>query len=239
MLHIVQDVTVSTERTIPVYLEVGSKRVFAGALDWPGWSRSGRDEAAALSTLVAYGERYRAAVGDGAHDLTLPAHIWELEVKEQLQGNATTDFGAPAIAPAHDSQPLDETEAERLAGLLRACWATFDRVAASALGIPLAKGARGGGRELDAIARHVLEAEQAYLAALGGRYRPTSAPEVDAVAAGTRAAVHDTLMARARGDPLPPSRRTKPAWTPRYFVRRAAWHVLDHTWEIEDRAGRL
>lgn len=25
-------------------------------------------------------------------------------------------------------------------------------------------------------------------------------------------------------------------WTPRYFVRRAAWHVLDHAWEIEDRA---
>ena len=24
-------------------------------------------------------------------------------------------------------------------------------------------------------------------------------------------------------------------WTPRYFVRRVAWHVLDHTWEIEDR----
>jgi hypothetical protein len=24
-------------------------------------------------------------------------------------------------------------------------------------------------------------------------------------------------------------------WTARYFVRRAAWHVLDHAWEIEDR----
>ena len=24
-------------------------------------------------------------------------------------------------------------------------------------------------------------------------------------------------------------------WTPRYLVRRAAWHVLDHTWETEDR----
>lgn len=26
-------------------------------------------------------------------------------------------------------------------------------------------------------------------------------------------------------------------WTPRYFIRRAVWHVLDHAWEIEDRAG--
>ena len=24
-------------------------------------------------------------------------------------------------------------------------------------------------------------------------------------------------------------------WTPSYFVRRTAWHVLDHAWEIEDR----
>ena len=26
-------------------------------------------------------------------------------------------------------------------------------------------------------------------------------------------------------------------WSARYFVRRAAWHVLDHAWEIEDRSG--
>lgn len=24
-------------------------------------------------------------------------------------------------------------------------------------------------------------------------------------------------------------------WTARYFVRRVAWHILDHAWEIEDR----
>jgi hypothetical protein len=24
-------------------------------------------------------------------------------------------------------------------------------------------------------------------------------------------------------------------WTPRYAVRRFAWHVLDHVWEIEDK----
>ena len=24
-------------------------------------------------------------------------------------------------------------------------------------------------------------------------------------------------------------------WKPRYFVRRVVWHILDHTWEIEDR----
>lgn len=24
-------------------------------------------------------------------------------------------------------------------------------------------------------------------------------------------------------------------WPVRYYVRRAAWHVLDHAWEIEDK----
>ena len=26
-------------------------------------------------------------------------------------------------------------------------------------------------------------------------------------------------------------------WPPRYAARRLIWHVLDHAWEIEDRAG--
>ncbi len=25
-------------------------------------------------------------------------------------------------------------------------------------------------------------------------------------------------------------------WPPRYFIRRAAWHVLDHAWELEDKS---
>ena len=29
--------------------------------------------------------------------------------------------------------------------------------------------------------------------------------------------------------------RVAKPWSPRYAVRRAAWHVLDHAWEIEDR----
>jgi hypothetical protein len=40
-----------------IYLEVGSKRVFAVAMERPGWCRSGRDEDAALKALVAYGPR--------------------------------------------------------------------------------------------------------------------------------------------------------------------------------------
>src|SRR5689334_8326063 len=35
-----------------VYIETGSKRTFASAADWPGWSRSARDEAGALKALA-------------------------------------------------------------------------------------------------------------------------------------------------------------------------------------------
>ena len=43
---------------IDAYLEVGRKKVFAGALNWPCWCRSGGDEGAELTTLVAYAPRY-------------------------------------------------------------------------------------------------------------------------------------------------------------------------------------
>jgi len=44
-----------------VYLEVGSRKVFACALDWPRWCRSGKDEEAALSRLAEYAARYATA----------------------------------------------------------------------------------------------------------------------------------------------------------------------------------
>ena len=34
---------------VPIYLEIGQKRIFAGSVAWPGWCRSGRDEASALA----------------------------------------------------------------------------------------------------------------------------------------------------------------------------------------------
>ena len=47
---------------VAVYLESTPRKTFAAAVDWPGWSRSGRDEAGALATLVAYGPRYAEAM---------------------------------------------------------------------------------------------------------------------------------------------------------------------------------
>jgi hypothetical protein len=227
---------VSAARPVPIYLELGSKRVFAGALEWPGWSRSGRGEEDALATLAAYGTRYGQAIRDSGIPFESPSGVDAFAVEERLTGGAGTDFGAPSATPSRDREELDETQADRQLRLLQAAWATFDRSAGAAVGVPLAKGPRGGGRELDAIVRHVLDAELAYLAGLGGRHRAPAGTPVDDVMAGTRAAVAETLLGRVRGETLPPSRRTSPLWAPRYFVRRSAWHALDHAWEIEDRA---
>ena len=77
-----------------VYLEIGAKRTFACALDWPGWARSGRTEEAALEALAAYADRYRP-VPEAARVRFPKSAADGLEVVERLPGSATTDFGAP------------------------------------------------------------------------------------------------------------------------------------------------
>jgi hypothetical protein len=51
--------------TVNVYVEKGAKRVFVGAIDWPGWCRSGRTEDTALEALFASGPRYAKVVAGG------------------------------------------------------------------------------------------------------------------------------------------------------------------------------
>ncbi len=221
--------------TIPVYLEIGQKRMFAGALDWPGWCRSGRNEAAALDALLAAAPRYARALASAGLDFHPPTAASALAVVERLAGNATTDFGAPGLAPAADAAPIDAAELERLQAILVACWQAFDAAAAAAAGRELRRGPRGGGRDVDAIVQHVLAAEAGYLrrlawqAARPGEGDPTA--ERDAI----RQAVLAALAAAARGEVPERGPRGGRLWPARYFVRRVAWHVLDHAWEIEDR----
>jgi len=222
-------------RTHSVYIEAGKRRVFAGAVDWPGWCRSGRDEDAALEALVAYGLRYGAVVGRSVRGFSAPSEVSALEVVERLPGDATTDFGAPGAVPTSDQQPVDDADTKRLVAILRACWRAFDRTAEAATGATLRKGPRGGGRELDAIVQHVVEAEQSYLRQLGGQYRWTEGGAT-AETQRLRRAVLATVAAGARGELPAEGPRGGSRWPPRYFVRRAAWHVLDHAWEVEDRA---
>jgi hypothetical protein len=220
---------------IPIYLETGSKRVFAGVLEWPGWCRSGRDEQAAIRALVEYGTRYARAIRSADPDFQPPADESSLRVVERLKGDATTDFGAPGQAPAADSRPMSKPEITRFTAILESCWRTLDRAVKAAGGGELRKGPRGGGRSLEEIVRHLLEADAAYLGKIGWPFRPDSKTDPAAEPRRTRAAILAALAAAAEGRLTAKGPRVGPHWTARYFVRRAAWHTLDHAWEIEDR----
>ncbi|MCI0635658.1 MAG: hypothetical protein L0206_17340 [Actinobacteria bacterium] len=215
-----------------VYLEIGTKRIFAGAVDWPGWARSGRDEASALEALLAYAPRYAQVVGRSRLGFELPSSASAVRVVERLTGNATTDFGAPDVPTSTDGEPIDAVEHERLEKILKACWRAFDKAVEAAEGRELRKGPRGGGRSVEKIVDHVVEAEGAgYLSRIG--WKVPKGPEAERISR-ERTTVLKALETVAR-DGVPPDPRGGRRWPPRYFVRRSAWHVLDHAWEIEDR----
>src|SRR5947207_14467453 len=98
---------------INVYLEIGKKRAFAGAVDWPGWCRSGRDEGSALQALFDNGPRYAQVLSGTQLGFRAPAGVSAFSVVERLEGSSTTDFGAPDAAPSADTSPVDEAELER------------------------------------------------------------------------------------------------------------------------------
>ncbi|HVE91729.1 MAG TPA: hypothetical protein VNE62_05465 [Actinomycetota bacterium] len=221
---------------ITVYLEVGKKRVFAGALDWAGWCRSAKDEEGALQALLEYGPRYKSAVGPSARTLRLPKKVSGLDIVQRVTGDATTDFGAPSVPPSADSRSLDTRDVTRLQGQLRAAWAAFDRTAAQAKGALLRKGPRGGGREVDAIVSHVFEADRVYLSKLGGSLKKKDLESAVDQTKVLREMILQVFSGRALGNTVDkPAAKAATLWTPRYFARRCAWHALDHAWEIEDR----
>jgi hypothetical protein len=213
---------------VAVCVEATGKRAFASALDWPGWCRAGRDEAAALAALRDYSGRYAPV----AKEAGVPFVAGEgFTVTERSAGSAMTDFGVPCMPAAVEHDPLTAAAARRMAKLVGATWAVFDRVVAGAPPT-LRKGPRGGGRDRDAIVEHVLGAEREYARKLGIRVAQPRLGETGEIAA-MREAIALALGASRRGAP-----RVDRGWLPRYAARRIAWHVLDHAWEIEDRSER-
>lgn len=218
-----------------VYTESGAKRAFAGAIEWPGWCRSGRRADDALDTLLTYAPRYAGVVTGWIRGFETPRSISDLSVVERLRGDSKTDFGAPGAAPEADASPLDARELKRLLAILEASWEAFDRTVDAATGKELRKGPRGGGRELHGIVDHVMGAEISYLAKLAVPRPKMAGREPHEVAEEERDMVRAALS-RAVTEQLPEKGpRGGSIWLPRYFVRRAAWHLLDHAWEIEDR----
>ena len=221
---------------IRVVLEVAPKRSFASATDWPGWSRGGRTEDEAIDALLAYGPRYAVVARRARVAFKPPASARGIEIVERVKGGGGTEFGVPGTPAASDDGPISTADLRRLIAILEASWFVFDSAARKAVGVELTKGPRGGGRDLPKIIGHVREAEVAYLSSLGSR-SPAAADESSArPMALLRRSVTDALTAVATGEPVAIPSRTQKLWAPRYAVRRAAWHVLDHAWEIEDRA---
>jgi hypothetical protein len=206
---------------IGVLIEEGRRRTFASALDWPGWSRSATSRDGALLALDAYRARYGGVLA--ASQLDGPTGT--LRVREVLAGDATTDFGAPSIIADADRRALRTTDRERHAAILVACWSRLDGVVSTSPA--LRPGPRGGGRDLAGVQQHVTEAEVAYARGLGLRVSATDGdPElVDALRERVLGVLAKTVTPERDG-----------RWPLRYAVRRIAWHVCDHLFEIEDRA---
>jgi hypothetical protein len=220
---------------VDVVVETGQKRLFVSAVDWPGWSRSVKaadGESAALLALAAYAPRYRVVADRAGLGRAFAAVVetptWR--VVEQGAGDTTTDFGAPSQPASVEDKALRADAAQRLVDLLDASWEILDEVASSAPA-QLRKGPRGGGRDRDAVVTHVMNAEAAYSRKLGLRKVATLDPADRQAVEEFRARVRAALL-----DLLPLGSTEASAWSPRYLVRRMAWHVLDHVWEIEDRS---
>lgn len=213
-----------------ITLEIGKKKAIAIAADYPGWARSAKTAEAAIESLLAYGPRYAAAVPSAIIKNVEPYHI-----VERLEGNASTDFGGPGVISQADEKPVTEAELDYLTRVLNDCWIAFDQALKRSEGYELRKGPRGGGRDQAKMLAHVIESETAYLRRIAYRFK---AGKEEALieqmvriqiegAAALRSAVVDGLPAAGpRGGKI---------WTPRTYVIRSAWHLLDHVWEIEDR----
>ena len=207
---------------IPVSVEETPRRSFATAIDWPGWSRSGKTVAAALETLGAYADRYRAVATAAGEPF--PADEVEIEVYETHPGDGGTAFGVPMRVSEADRRPTSAADGERLARLVVASWALLDEIVAGAPEA-LRKGPRGGGRDTSKIVDHTLGADHGYAQAMGlGGAAPTVGDRASIEA--LRAAMLDLIGRPSDGSTL------KSRWTVRYAAHRIAWHSLDHGWEI-------
>lgn len=210
--------------SIRVLVESTPKKVFVSALDWSGLSRGGKTEEMAAGALLASMPRYAKVAAEAGFPFSTKDVA--IEVVERAVGNASTEFGVPAIIAAADRAPVDAVAAARLAALVEASWVQLDRIAAKAPEA-LRKGPRGGGRDRSKVVQHVVDADAAYAAVLGRKHRPVDPAAITAM----REDILDVLRQPSDGSPVAGKR-----WPPRYAARRIAWHVLDHAWEIEDRS---
>ena len=213
--------------TTRVVLEIGSKRTFASAIDWPGWCRAGKGQELALQALIDYSPRY--AVVAKTAGVPFPLGRWSFDDVDHLRGDATTEFGAPGAMSKLELKPMSKADVERMCTLVEATWKVFDAVVKKAPA-SLRKGPRGGGRDRDKIVEHVLGAETGYGSSFALKLKQPELGDTRAIKA-LRAAWLEAFRAGADGKP-----RREGGRSARYMARRIAWHAMDHAWEIEDRS---
>src|SRR4051812_37924744 len=205
-----------------------AKRWVAVAADWPGLERGGKTEDEAVEKIARYVPRYlpvakRVRLGSELATQKVP-HIIGRYV-----GTGSTDFWGISFAPSPlDRKPFDAPLFERKVRLLRAAWAEFDETAAR-VSAELRPGVRGGGRSRDRLVRHGMATE-------GGDFsRRVGVPSEleDLRKRGQLARHRDRFVEAMRGWYA----EGKPLgnWTIPYLLRHTAYHVLDHTWEMQDR----
>ena len=213
-----------------VILEVGkSRRVVAGAMDWPGLDRWGTSEDDALEKLTSYLPRY-AGVAERAGMRSAFERARAVEVVERVPGSSSTDFWGIAHVPSQiERAVLSEADLERRLDLVRACWAHFDDVAAR-VPAELRPGSRSAGRSREQIIRHVVINEPEQFSRKVEVRTPVDAVLTpDGLATHRQAYLEAIRSYNAEGKPA----RT---WPIQFLVRRTAHHVMDHAWEMEDKA---
>lgn len=215
--------------TVRVMLEQGrKKRVVACAFDWPGWDRSARIGEDVLAVLAAYRPRYavvaaRAGLGE---EFEAAGH---LVVFERLEGIGMTDYyGLSGRAATPENDPMTDAECERKLALLRASWCVFDDTA-ERVSSELRKGPRGGGWEKNRIIRHVNGAEiDEFAPKVGVKFPLETRDDAQALRSYRDAFTEGIREHHARGE-------AARSWALQFLIRRCAWHMLDHAWELEDR----
>jgi hypothetical protein len=213
-----------------VLLEIGTKgrRVVAAAPDWPGLDRWGKTEDDALEKLSSYLPRY-AGVAERAGMADAFAQAGDVAVVERVTGSSSTDFWGIAHVPSQiEREVLSAADLEGRLDLLRACWAYFDDVAAR-VSAELRPQPRGGGRSRQQIIRHTYANEPEQFSRKVEVRTPLEVVLTPDGLATHRQQYLDAIRAyNASGKPA----RT---WPIQFLIRRTAHHVMDHSWEMEDR----
>jgi hypothetical protein len=204
------------------------KKVVAYALDWPGWSRGAKSPDQAVEVLEAYRGRYRpVARFAGLADELDGA---PLKIVEDHGGNTSTDFwGISWLPSSTEHGPMAPEVLDRRLALLEGAWRFFDEVAAR-VSPEMRRGPRGGGRTRDEIIAHVFGNERVQFSKRVGVATP---PGVMLTPDGLRTHRHQFLAGLRQYNAE--DRKIGRTWTLQFLLRHAAFHVLDHAWEMEDK----